>query len=62
MLFIKESIYVKKMGRPKKENSRCNKITIRLDDSEYDDVLKYCSKTKQNFTEVLRKALKSLIG
>ena len=50
------------MGRPKKEKARCNKITIRLDDSEYAAVLKYCSETNQNFTEVLRKALKSLIG
>lgn len=53
---------MKKMGRPKKEKPRCNKITIRLDDSEYAAVLKYCSETKLTLTEVLRKALKLLIG
>ena len=50
-----------KLGRPKKEDSLCNRVTIRLGDSEYASLKNYSKLTNLSVNEIVRKALKLLI-
>ena len=51
-----------KLGRPKKEDSMNNRITVRLGDNEYASLKNYSKLTNLSFNEIVRKALKLLIG
>lgn len=50
-----------KLGRPKKEDSMCNRVTVRLRDNEYASLKNYSKLTNLSVNEIVRKALKLLI-
>lgn len=49
-----------KTGRPPKENSKKNQVTIRLTDEEYSRLTEYASKSKKALTQVLREGVELL--
>lgn len=49
-------------GRPKKENKKSNRVTIRLDDDLAYRLNKYCQTNNINPSEVAREALEKYLG
>lgn len=45
------------MGRPKIENPKNKIVTVRLTEAEYETLLEAQSRTGDDFSEILRKAL-----
>ena len=50
----------KKMGRPKEENPKSTKITIRVDNDTVDKIENYCKNNKLSKSELIRKLIEKL--
>ena len=50
-----------KPGRPPKEDSKKNQVTVRFNDEEYTRLTKYASASKKALTQVLREGAELLI-
>lgn len=50
---------LKKRGRPRKDDGRVHKVSLRLNDKEYDMLVEASETTGQDVSEVLRMALRS---
>lgn len=50
----------KRMGRPKTENPKSNRIVIRLDNNSFDVLKKYCDKFSVTKAEAVRKGIEKL--
>lgn len=51
-----------KTGRPKIDNPKSNRITIRLDDSTYQKLMIYCNQNNIDRAEAIRIGLKKILG
>ena len=49
-----------KMGRPKAENPKSSKISIRFTDEEYEQLKKCAAQNNQTITEAIRKGVRQL--
>ncbi|MBF1009755.1 MAG: CopG family transcriptional regulator [Lachnoanaerobaculum sp.] len=49
-----------KMGRPKAENPKSSKISIRFTDEEYEQLKKCAVQNNQTITEAIRKGVRQL--
>lgn len=49
-----------KMGRPKAENPKSSKISIRFTDEEYEQLKKSAAQNNQTITEAIRKGVRQL--
>ena len=50
-----------KLGRPKSDNPKSNRITIRLDNETYEMLERYCKKKQIEKSEAIRKGIKHLV-
>ena len=48
------------MGRPKSDNPKSEKVTVRLDKEHFKILMDYCKKEKVDKAEALRRGLKKL--
>lgn len=46
-------------GRPKKENNRKKKIDVRVNEDEFEMILYFSNETGENYSDVVRKALRT---
>ena len=51
-----------KMGRPKAEKPKANKISIRFTDEEYEQLKKRADQSGQTITEIIRQGVRIAIG
>lgn len=51
-----------KMGRPKIEKPKANKISIRFTDEEYEQLKKRADQSGQTITEIIRQGVRMAIG
>ena len=51
-----------KMGRPKIEKPKANKISIRFTDEEYEQLKKRADQSGQTITEIIRQGVRIAIG
>ena len=50
-----------KVGRPKTEVPKCNRVTVRFDDAEYIKLKKYADKDGLTITEFIRKGVETYL-
>ena len=51
-----------KMGRPKSENSKKKVLSVRVEDSMYEQICDYAKKHNMTVTEVVLESLERLFG
>lgn len=49
-----------RMGRPKSDNPKSERVTIRLDKEHYQILTDYCKKEKVDKAEAIRRGIKKL--